>query len=269
MPGDPEFRTDLYRGTATYYDEYRVSYPPELLADVRLRTSVDGSSRVFDVACGTGQIAFPLAEHVAEVWAVDQEPETVAFARAKASRLDVRNIRWITGRAEDVAADRTFELVTIGNAFHRLQRRVVAESAVRWLSPGGHLALLWSGVPWLGTAEWHGVFADVIWRWTRATGAADRIPPALEETLSEASNTSVLASAGFTIVGRFDFWVAHEWSVESLAGFMYSTSFLSREALGPQRQAFEDDLRERLLAVEPRGIFCEDISFSYELAQRP
>jgi hypothetical protein len=35
---------------------------------------------------------------------------------------------------------------------------------------------------------------------------------------------------------------------------MYSTSFLSQHALGRNVQAFENDLRAQLLAVEPEAI---------------
>ncbi len=124
MSGEPEFRRDLYRGTARFYDEFRVAYPQALLDDLLVRAEITGAGRLLDLACGTGQITFGLTSHFAEVWAVDQEPETIEFARAKARARGVDNVRWIVGRAEDVDADSSFELVTIGNAFHRLQRRV-------------------------------------------------------------------------------------------------------------------------------------------------
>ena len=55
--------------------------------------------------------------------------------------------------------------------------------------------------------------------------------------------------------------------VETLTGFMYSTSILSHEALGRNAEAFARDLRKRLLDVEPEGVFRETISFSYTLAR--
>ncbi len=119
-----------------------------------MRARITGAGRPLDLAGGTGQIAFGLGSSFAEVWAVDQEPEAVELARAKALRHGVDNVRWIAGRAEDVDADGSFELVAIGNAFHRLPRRVIAESAMRWLAAGGHVALLWSNR--LGTGAWPG-----------------------------------------------------------------------------------------------------------------
>jgi ubiquinone/menaquinone biosynthesis C-methylase UbiE len=269
VSGGPEFRSDLYRGTARFYDEFRVAYPQGLLDDLRVRARITGAGRLLDLACGTGQITFGLASSFAEVWAVDQEPEAVEFARAKALRLGVDNVRWISGRAEDVDADGSIELVAIGNAFHRLQRRAIAESAMRWLAAGGYLALLWSNSPWDGSLVWQRVMADTLHHWTREAAATERVPANLSQHLTEAPHTNVLASAGFAIVGEFEFETPYEWSVEKLTGFMYSTSILSQQALGRNVRAFESDLRERLLAVEPEGVFREEISFSYTLARRP
>ena len=71
------------------------------------------------------------------------------------------------------------------------------------------------------------------------------------------------------IVGDFGFTTPSEWSVEQLTGFVYSTSVLSQPALGRDVEAFERDLRARLLDVEPDGIFREELSFSYTLARSP
>jgi ubiquinone/menaquinone biosynthesis C-methylase UbiE len=267
MSSGPEFRSDLYQGTARFYDEFRLAYPEPLLADLCVRARITGAGRLLDLACGTGQVTFGLASRFAEVWAVDQEAEAIEFARAKARRRGFDNVRWIAGRAEDVDADGSFELVAIGNAFHRLQRRVIAESTMRWLAPGGHLALLWSNSPWDGRLRWQRVLADTVSDWTRRADATDRVPANLDRHLEEEPHTNVIASAGLTIVGKFDFETPYEWSVEELTGFMYSTSVLSQPALGRNVEAFERDVRERLLAVEPEGVFREQISFSYTLAR--
>jgi hypothetical protein len=58
------------------------------------------------------------------------------------------------------------------------------------------------------------------------------------------------------------------WSIESLAGFVYSTSFLNRTVLQDRADAFERDLRRRLLGCCPDGVFEQDLTFAYELARR-
>lgn len=110
---------------------------------------------------------------------------------------------------------------------------------------------------------------DSVHRWTREAEATERVPANLSQHLAEEPHSNVLASAGFTIVGEFEFETAYEWTVEKLTGFVYSTSVLSQQALDGNVQAFASDLRERLLAVEPEGVFRQEISFSYTLARRP
>lgn len=116
VAGRLRFRKDLYKGTAEYYDRFRPPYPSALLDDLRDRVPIDATSRIVDLACGTGQIAFALAPHVGEVCAIDQEPEFIDFARRKAQGLGITNIHWVAAAAEDVALEGAFELVAIGNA---------------------------------------------------------------------------------------------------------------------------------------------------------
>ena len=157
MAGEPSFRRDLYAGTAPWYDRFRLPYPSSLIDDLRARVPLDSASRVLDLACGTGQIAFALAAdpgEVGELVAVDQEAESVEFGRAKAARLGIDNIDWKTASAEDAALDGTFRLVAIGNAFHRLDRDAVARRLIPHLESRGCIALLWGGSPFTGDDPW-------------------------------------------------------------------------------------------------------------------
>jgi SAM-dependent methyltransferase len=265
----PVFRPDLYRGTAIFYDRYRVAYPSRMLDDLATRARVGGTGRLLDLACGTGQVTFGLASRFSEVWAIDLEDETVAFARAKAQRLGVTNVRWLAGRAEDLEVDEPFELITIGNAFHRLDRRRLVANAKAWLQPGGHVALLWSSTAWTGDGDWQRTMGAVVRHWMHTADTTDRVPANLDAALAAEPNLALFGAGGFSVIGTFDFPTRHVWSVEALIGLMYSTSVLSRSALGTHAEAFEHDLRRRLLEVNPRGVFEEEIDFAYELVARP
>ena len=269
MGGNPTFRHDLYRDTAQFYDEFRLPYPAVLIDDLCRRTSPSGTGRLLDLACGPGTVTFPLCDRFAEVVAVDQEPETIDFAARKATTLGVRNVRWTAGRAEDVDPDASFELVTVGTAFHRLDRRRVANRAMGWLRSGGHLALLWSSTPLEGTDPWQESFATIVVRWMERAGTSDRVPADLEEHLAQLPHTAVLEEAGFVVVGKYDFPHIHDWTVAALIGFVYSTSLLPRSLLGDRAAEFEADVHEGLLAIEPSGIFRDRASFAYDLAYRP
>src|SRR5215831_9697853 len=109
----PSFRPDLYRGTAAYYDRFRLPYPAALIEDLARRVSANGSGRLLDLACGPGTATLALATLFADVLAVDQEPEAIGFAVGKAAELGVNNVRWVAGRAEDVDPDERFDLITI------------------------------------------------------------------------------------------------------------------------------------------------------------
>ncbi len=268
MPDGPRFRADLYRGTASFYDRFRLPYPPPLIGDLIDRTSLSGRRRLLDLACGTGQVAFALRHEFDEVWAVDQEAEMIEFAVDRAVRLGVGNIRWITQRAEAVDVDGTFVLVTVGNAFHRLRRRLVADRAMQWLREGGYLALLWCSTPQNGTAPWQRALDDCAQEWMRRVGETDRLPLGLAEEFAHHPHVSVLAEAGFSIIGRYEFAQEHEWTVDDLIGFVYSTSLLPRSALGEHVTEFEADLEQRLHAAEPSGVYREHVTAAYDLAFR-
>jgi ubiquinone/menaquinone biosynthesis C-methylase UbiE len=265
-----EYRTDLYQGAASFYDRFRPPYPQELLDDLCERVPVSGSGRLVDLACGTGQITFALAGQFAEVWAVDQEAEFVAFGQDKAISLGVTNTRWLTGSAETADLDGPFELATVGNAFHRLNRPAVAERMLTWLQPGGAAALVWGNGPHQnGDAPWQRAMAKLLHEWMQKAGAADRVPAGWQEAAAPESNEQVLRRAGFDYVGRFEFTDARRWTVETLTGYALSTSYLNPQVLGTSLSEFERDMSDRLSPFAPEGTFEELTSSAYDLARKP
>jgi SAM-dependent methyltransferase len=263
------YRDDLYRGTAPYYDRYRPPYPKALLEDLRRRLPVTGEGKLLDLACGTGQIAFPLAADFSEVWAIDQEQELVAFGRSAAEARGVRNIVWVATPAERVDLDGGFQLITIGNAFHRLNRQMIASRSWSWLLPGGRLALLWSDNPWRGDRPWQQAMSELVESWTNRTGATSRVPAGWRAQMDRDPHAQVLGRAGFDYLGRFEFPVVQTWTLATLVGFVYSTSFLNREVLGLHASAFEEEMEQVLRLHAPDGVFRERQTFAYDLVGKP
>jgi SAM-dependent methyltransferase len=260
---DLEFRRDLYRGLAVDYDRYRLRYPEALITHLADHAAVHPPGRLLDLACGPGLLAFALHDRFAETWAVDAEPEMIDVVRAKAAEM--AGIRPVICPAEELCApDGSFDLIVIGNAFHRLRRSAVAALAFGWLRPGGHVALAWTDSPWNGDAPWQAALREVAERWR----PPDRIPDGYEQDRLERPDLVVLAEAGFEVFGEHRFAVAHEWTVETITGFMQATSVYSRAALGDGTPAFRADLRRELLAHSPDGVFAQTLSFAYELASR-
>jgi ubiquinone/menaquinone biosynthesis C-methylase UbiE len=247
MADDPVFRRDLYEGAAEDYDRYRLGYSEEMLHDLLERVTVSGRGWLLDLACGTGQIAFALADAFAEIWAVDQEPDMIRLVQDKALSGRVAHIRPIVSTAEELAGPAAaFELITVGNAFQRLPRKQVADSAAGWLRPGGHMAIIWAETPQHGDRPWQLAFSQALKEWTSAVAATDRVPGGWEESRRQRPDSVVMSEAGFEPLGRFSFTAMHRWSIDRLIGFVYSTSFLSRRVLGAETDGFEADLRARL-----------------------
>jgi len=268
---DPVFRLDLYRGTARAYEQFRPPYPADVMADVAERTGADGTGRLLDLACGTGQVAFPLADRFAEIWAVDQEPGMIEVARHKAADAGGgARFRFLTCAAERLTAPTGhFDLITVGNAFHRLPRTPLARQMLRWLRPGGYVALLWGGSPMYGDAPWQRTLAATMQRWQDRPGAEPRVPASYQADRDERSDRRILAEAGFELSGRYSFPVSHVWTADELAGFVASTSVLSAAALGERAGEFDADLRRKLADCQRDGRFRQQTEIAYDLARKP
>jgi SAM-dependent methyltransferase len=227
--------------------------------------AASGEGRMLDLACGTGQIAFGLAHRFAEVWAVDQEPDMIAVLVEKARAAEARQIRGVVSRAEELAAPAGgFELVAIGNAFHRLQREAVAERAFGWLAPGGSIALLWATAPWAGNEEWERALSALLESWKVRVGAQDRVPAGWDRARKKQPDAAVLREAGFEVIRTARFPTVHEWTVEALIGLVYSTSFLPRAVVGERAGEFEREVRSALGAHASGGGLRETVDFAYE-----
>jgi SAM-dependent methyltransferase len=264
------FATDLYRGSAGYYDRYRLPYPEAMLTDLILRAEVSEGGRLLDLACGTGQLAFPLRRWFGEVWAVDSEPDMVEMVRTKAGAQGTGDVRPVVSDAETLDAEPDyFDLVVIGNAFHRLNRDLVAGKTLGWLKPGAYLALCWTSQPFIGEEDWQRVLAAIIERWKVALGAEGRVPAGWDLPRQRRPDLQVLAAAGFEVAGHHEFTAEHRWSLPELAGLIRSTSFLPASVLGDQAAAFDADLAASLGPHSDGGAFTENVSFIYELARKP
>jgi SAM-dependent methyltransferase len=106
------------------------------------RTPIEPGSRVLDVACGTGQLAFPAARAGALVAGVDIAPNLIEQARARAESADL-DIEFTEGDAEALPyEDASFDLVmSLIGAMFAPRPEVVARELKRVCRPGGRIVL--------------------------------------------------------------------------------------------------------------------------------
>ena len=264
--GEPSPTDDLFRGTAWYYARYRPGYPPAFFDHVVARFGLDGTVRLLDLGCGTGQLTLPLAWHMAEVVGMDPEPEMLAEAAAAARTAGVGNVTWLEGGSDDLERLRPrlgrFRLVTMGASFHWMDREATLRQLEELVLPGGGLVVTGSPSLWTRANPWQRAVREVIQRWLgeqrRAGSGAYRDPPERHEV--------VLARSAFRRLEHYRLDYRAVRDIDWIVGNLYSTSFASPAVLGARRAGFERDLRATLEALSPDGQFEEEVALEAILA---
>ena len=251
----------VFAGTAAYYLRYRPPYPEGFLSELRSRAKTTGGGSLLDLACGPGRVAIPMAPHFDSVLAVDVEPEMIDVGKREAGSRGVRNIAWLVDRAEDLElAPGSVELITVGEAFHRLARPRVLQCALRWLRRGGSLVTLGGEPVWRGQEEWKRVLVQFVNAWTGQSLGDPR------EGRGEGFGNE-LRAAGLD-VQEHESVVERIWTCDSIIGFMFSTSIASRRVLGDKASRFEEALRGALLGCEPSDRFPSLQGFGFTLGTK-
>jgi SAM-dependent methyltransferase len=106
------------------------------------RLAIPKGAHVLDVACGTGNLAIPLARRGAVVTGVDIAPNLIAQARERAAAENL-DATFDEGDAEQLPyGDASFDVVvTMFGAMFAPRPEVVASELARVLKPGGLLAM--------------------------------------------------------------------------------------------------------------------------------
>ena len=135
------FNPARFRSAAAHYLQGRPAYAPALFRDVATLCGLDGTGRLLDLGCGPAQLATALRPYVAAAVGLDPEPEMLALAARLAAEAGA-DITFRPGSSQDVTpALGQFRLVTIGRAFHWMDRAETARRLDTMLDAGGALVL--------------------------------------------------------------------------------------------------------------------------------
>ena len=181
-----------------------------------LRDAVAASPRgavVLDLACGTGDLAFALAERVegARVSGVDASPKMIEAAKLRRRERaggPAGRVAFQVGDMARLAAtpDASVDLVTAGYGFRNVPdfRAALAEAA-RVLRPGGRLLTLDFYRP--ESAIWRSLFlgylrvaGDLVgWLWHREPVVYGYIARSIDHFVSASDFSRALEEAGFEV----------------------------------------------------------------------
>ncbi|MHB8383459.1 MAG: hypothetical protein ACYDC3_14125 [Candidatus Binataceae bacterium] len=157
----------------------------------------------------------------------------------------------------------------MGNSFHWMDRARTLDSLYDLIVEGGGLAVVGHGAPFQAPRPtvWRVAINRVVRKYLgdRSLPWDQDPPPPPEER-----HDGYLARSRFKDVTTYQESFDIEWTIDSMIGNLYSTSFCNRRLLGDRAEAFERDLRSAILAVEPSGILRGEppMFFAY-MARKP
>jgi SAM-dependent methyltransferase len=269
MTTPPNLRQDAFVGTASAYLRYRPPYPKALLDDLLVRTAAPPTGALLDLACGPGRVPLELAPAFESVWAIDLESEMIDVAKQEAARRGISHVNWRVGRAEELALPPcSVDLITIGEAFHRLDQRLIAHKALAWLRPGGCLATLGTQGIFAGREAWQIAATGVARRWSSQAFPSGWAQARPGNDIGPGADERVLRACGFIEVESRSFAEPRDWSLEAIVGYLRSTSVCSEKALGQQFAAFEAELRSTLTVEGDGDVFHENMQSGYTVGRK-
>jgi SAM-dependent methyltransferase len=246
----------LYKGSARYYVQGRLPYPPELASALRDELALDGSGRLLDVGCGPGSLTLLLAPLFEVVVGVDPDAGMIAEAASQAALRGVGHARWVTLPAEALPADLgVFRVATFAQSFHWMDRETVAGAVRSMLEPGGswvHVsATTHEGVEHAADLPFpsppRAEIAELVFEYVGPTRRA-----------GISGEDDALVAAGFSgprrVIVRGH---VHERSEDEVVASVFSLSWAAPHLFGERTREFETDLRALLRRTSPDGRFAE------------
>lgn len=253
----------LFAGTAWHYARYRPGYPHVFIDDLVAQLGLDGTGRLLDLGCGTGQLTLPLARHVAEAVGLDPEPGMLAEAERHARECGVTNVTWLQGSSEQYPAGiGHFRLVTMGRSFHWMNREQVLAALDEIVDDDGNVVIANDSCLVRPTTPWQQAIEEVQKLFLNNDHAGT------PRTENPRTHEQILTKSPFRQIHRRDYEFERTWTVEQAIGYLYSTSFPLRRFLGDRRTAFEDKVTETLLDIDPSGSFIEPVTLEVLVAGR-
>jgi SAM-dependent methyltransferase len=247
----------LFTGTAWHYARYRPGYPDAFFADLIARFRLDGTGRLLDLGCGTGQLILRLAAHVAEAIGVDPEPEMLTEAAEQAQAAQITNITWAQGSSENLPSELgRFDLVTMGRSFHWMDREHILNTLDDMVDERGGLVIANDSCLVRQATTWQQAIGDVQHRF---------LPPDWQASIPNLASDhephqEIPARSAFGHVQHQTYQFTRTWTIEQAIGYLYSTSMPLHRLLGDRRTAFEQEVSDTLLAIDPAGRFAEPVT---------
>lgn len=251
---DWQWDPSLYAGSAPYYAQGRMPYPPAIATILLESLGLDGFGSYLDIGCGPGSLTILLAPLFESATGIDADPDMIREASMLAP-----NITWRCMRAEELPSDiGPQRLITFAQSFHWMDRNKVAGVARRMLVPGGacvHVhATTHEGVG--GSTVPRDQIAALVQKYL---GPVRRAGQSMLPLGTPGREDQIYRDAGFQSSERIEVSRGEnmERSADQVIASVFSHSGSAPHLFGATLAQFEGELRQILLERSPEGTFTE------------
>jgi SAM-dependent methyltransferase len=251
-----------FTAAAKHYLAGRPAYAKGLISWVLKELCLGAKDAVMDLGCGPGTLAMLFAPFVRSVLAIDPCPEMLEVARHAANGAD--NVLFKFGSSFDLSPELgTFKLVTIGRAFHWMDRPDTLQRLDAMVEREGAVALFSDSHPKHRDNAWVEPFQQIIEN--HASGDIER---ASRRSADWPSDEEILLASPFARLERVAVIEKRALPAEHLVERALSISAINEANLGGKMQYLINDIRELSSRFGFGGVVSEVIETSALIARR-
>lgn len=250
--------TEVFSGTSQYYARFRPEIPKEVVEYVVERYKLDGTGTLLDMGCGTGISTRAFSGYFNKTVAFDVNSEMLQ--EAISSDNGKNNIEWQLRSDKDVTMEEgPYRLAIACRSFNWMDQYSLLQKLHSILQSGGGVVLIGDGSFWTGKEAWQKRVKEVIQDFLgkqRKAGKTQKYAAPIEPY------TITLEKNGYLDIDYKSIIVERSWTIKSIIGYLYSTSFSSRDLYKGKNIEFENTLgKELILANDGKDIFVEHAEF--------
>ena len=260
MTAEPIFRDfPRFRSTVPHYVAGRSNYAPSLIWLVKEHLHLANTHRLLDLGCGPGWLGVAFAPFVGAVVAVDPEPSMLEAARAVAAEANVR-IQLTEGSSYDLGDHLgMFHVVTIGRAFHWMDRADTLRRLDALIEADGALILFNDVRPDVPENAWYKRYNELVDGYASRDGG---IPP------DRLRHEAVLLESSFNLLVRIGVIERRLVPIERLVDRALSMSTTSPERLGPLSARLAQEILAEMSQFATDGTVVEVVESQALIARR-